>query len=268
MDADPPTQGVKIARRMTLLRPGDRPKGERFETLADARAESERSEELLRSFSGGSRELAEFLQECRAGDYQCNKPFCPVCARIFRRWFIGELLRVTKGNEAVHIYTVLLQQASQYKINNLDPTPFRHFLRKRLERAGLVNVPVIGGFEIVYKAKNRVWVLHVNLVIIGGKKSAHNEFKRGFENSDMERPIIGAKLKNAPEQLSYILKFSTYHRPHEQHGPSRSDAKPLNPREHAALVKWLAQFEFKDFLFLVNARRAASKITLRGQPDD
>ncbi len=45
---------------IVLLRPGDRPKGERFETLADARAESERSEQRLRSFSGGNRELEVF----------------------------------------------------------------------------------------------------------------------------------------------------------------------------------------------------------------
>jgi hypothetical protein len=249
------------------LRPKDRPKGDRFETLQDARAESERSEKLLRSFSRGSKELAEFLQECRAGDYECNKPFCPVCARAFRRWFIGELLRVTEGRRVVRIYTVLLKEAPHDKINSLDPAPFRHFLRKRLERTGLGKVPVIGGFEIVYKAKRQVWVLHVNLVVIGGKKSAHNKFKQDFENSDMERPIIGAKLKDPPEQLSYILKFGTYHRPYEQHGPNRSDAKPLNPREHAGLVKWMSQFEFNDFLFLVNARRKASKITLRGQPD-
>jgi hypothetical protein len=237
------------------LRPQDQPRGERFETLADTRAESERSEQLLRYFSGGSKELAEFLQECREGYYQCNRPFCPICAWAFRRWLIGELLRVTQGSDAVRIYTVLLKEAPHDKINNLDSTPFRHFLRKRLERAGLGKVPVIGGFEIVYKANRRVWVLHVNLVVIGGKKSAHNKFKRDFENSEMERPIIRKRLKDPPEQLSYILKFSTYHRPHEQHGPSRSEAKPLNPREHAALVKWMAQFEFEDFLFLVNARR-------------
>ena len=250
------------------LRPENLPRGERFETLEDAGAESERSEKLLRSFSRGSKELAEFLQECRAGDYQCDRPFCPVCARVFRRWFVGELLRATNGKDNVRIYTVLLQEAAQDKIHELDPTPFRHFLRKRLERAGLGKVPVIAGFEIVYKAKNRVWMLHVNLVVIGGKNSAHKKFKQDFENSDIERPIIGAKLKDAPEQLSYILKFSTYHRPHEQRGSAKAAAKPLNPAEHAALVKWTAQFEFKDFLFLMNARRAASKITLRRQSDD
>jgi hypothetical protein len=250
------------------LRPENRPSGERFETLADARAESERSEKLLRSSSRGSKGLAEFLQECRAGDYECHRPFCPICARVFRRWLIGELLRVTSGKDNVRIYTVLLKTAPQDKINELDPTPFRHLLRKRLERAGLGAVPVIGGFEIVYKAQKRVWVLHANLMLIGGKKSAHKKFKRGFESSEVDRPIIGAELKDPPEQLSYILKFGTYHRPHGQHGPARSEAKPLNAREHAAVLKWMSQFEFKDFLFLVNAtRQGRTKIVLRSRND-
>jgi hypothetical protein len=126
------------------LRPENRPRGQRFETIQDARAESERSEKLLRSFSGGNTELAEFLQECRAGDYDCNKPFCPICARVFRRWFIGELLRVTKGKEAVRIYTVLLKEAApQDEITNLDLTSYGHLLRKRLKRAGLVLVDAL-----------------------------------------------------------------------------------------------------------------------------
>ncbi len=210
------------------------------------------------------------MQECRAGDYECKQPFCPVCARAFRRWFIGELLRVTKGKEAVRIYTVLLKEAApQDEITNLDLTSYGHLLRKRLERAGLGNAPVIGGFEIVYKARRRVWVLHVNLVVIGGKQGAHEKFeKSSAKNGEVERSIMGAKLKDRAEQLSYILKFGTYHRPHEQHGPNRSDAKPLNPREHAALVKWMSQFEFNDFLFLMKAKRGGSRITVRDQVAD
>jgi hypothetical protein len=155
-----------------LLRPADRARGKSFETLADAQQESERSEQLLRSFSGGNKELAELLQECRAGDYECNRPFCPICARVFRRWLIGEVLRITKGDEPVRIYTILLEEAPQDEINDLDPTTVQHQLRKRLDRAGLGKVPVIGGIEIVYKARKRVWLLHANLVMIGGKKAA------------------------------------------------------------------------------------------------
>jgi hypothetical protein len=47
---------------ISVLRPAKLPKGERFETLADAREESERSEQLLRSFSRGSKEVADFCK--------------------------------------------------------------------------------------------------------------------------------------------------------------------------------------------------------------
>lgn len=249
---------------IALLRPADKPKGQRFETSADARAESERSERLLRSFADGNKELAEFLQECRAGDYECDRPFCPICARLFRRWFIGELLRIAKEKDPVQIYTVLLKEKKRDQLNDLCPAVFRHLIRKRLKRAGLGKTPVIGGFEIVYKAERKIWVFHANLVIFGGKNAARKKFKHGFKrNSDINRPIIKEKLKDPFEQLSYILKFTTYHRPHKQTGPKRTDAKPLNPVDHAALVRWMAQFEFRDFLFLMNTRREGTKIMFR-----
>ena len=209
--------------------------------------------------------IAEYLQECRAGYYECNKPFCPVCARQFRRWFIGELLRVTKGRKNIQTYTVLLKEAPKDKIDTLDFAPFRA-LRKRLQRSGLAKVPVIGGFEIVYKAAKRVWVLHTNLVMIGGNKSAHKKFKQTFAGDEIERPVLRAKLKDRAEQLSYILKFGTYHRPHEQHGSARSQAKPLNPSEHAALLKWMSRFEFEDFLLLISARRQGGTKIALSQP--
>jgi hypothetical protein len=179
----------------------------------------------------------------------------PICARQFRRWFVGELLRITKGHDRVHIYTVLLKEAPKDKIDALDPAPVRHALRKRLQRAGLEKVPVIGGIEIVYKANRRVWMLHANLVMIGGKKAARKNFKQTFAGDEIERPVLRAKLKDRAKQLSYILKFGTYHRPHEQHGAAKSQAKPLNTKQHAALLKWMSQFEFEDFLLLINARR-------------
>src|SRR6266446_125785 len=122
---------------IAVLRPANMPRGQRFETLTDAQKESERSETLLLSFSGGSKVIAEYLHECRDGYYECNNTFCPICARQFRRWFVGELLRATKGQTDVHIYTVLLKEAPTDKINELDPAPFRAFIRKRLQRSGL-----------------------------------------------------------------------------------------------------------------------------------
>jgi hypothetical protein len=228
---------------ISKLRPKSLPKRQRFETLKDARKESARSQGLLRSSADGSEALADTLAECRNGHYECERPFCPICARRFRQWFIGELLRITRGSTRVRIYTVLLEQASGEDISELDPARYRHSLRKRLQRAGL-DVPVIGGFEIVYKAKNNAWVLHANLVIIGGGKEAHKAFKKSFEASDMDRPVVSVKLSDPAEQLSYILKFNTYHRPYEQRGSTRSMAKPLNGRDHARLVEWMSRLQF------------------------
>jgi hypothetical protein len=248
------------------LRPANMPRGQRFETLADARRESERSEKLLRSYYPGSKLIAEYLQECRAGHYECNKPFCPICARQFRRWFIEELLRATESQKDVHVYTLLLKEAPKDKIDTLDPAPFRHALRKRLQRSGLDAVPVIGGFEIVYKAVQQVWILHANLVMIGGDKKARKKFKKTFQGDDFDRPLLRTALKDRAEQLSYVLKFTTYHRPHEQQGPARGPAKPLNPREHAALLKLMSRFEFQDFLLLINARRQGGSKIVLAQP--
>jgi hypothetical protein len=249
---------------IALLRPETLAKGERFETPQDARRESARSETSLRSAQRGSNALADTLSDCRNGHYHCEQPFCPICARDFRRWLIGQLLRITRGNTRVHIYTVLLQEAAADNISELDPAPYRHSLRKRLQRSGL-DVPVIGGFEVVYKAKRKVWVLHINLVVVGGDKEAHKKFRKGFDGSDLDRPLISAKLTDPAQQLSYVLKFSTYHRPYEQQGPAKSPAKSLNGRQHAALVKWMSRFEFKDLLFLVNARRSGHVISIRSE---
>jgi hypothetical protein len=251
---------------IALLRPETLPNGKRFETTKDARKESDRSETSLKSTPHGNEALAETLSDCRDGHYECDQPFCPICARDFRRWLIGQLLRIVSGPTPVHIYTILLQEAVSENISELDPAPFRHLLRKRLQRAGL-NVPVIGGFEIVYKARRKVWVLHINLVIVGGNQDAHEKFGSSFDGSNIERPVDSAELNDPAEQLSYILKFATYHRPFEQQGSTKSPAKSLNSKQHVALVNWMSEFEFKDFLLLINARRSGHVISIKSSSD-
>jgi hypothetical protein len=243
-----------------LLRPSHLKKGKRFETWKDAHGESERSEALL-----GSTLEAKILANCRSGT-SCDNTFCPICARRFRRRFIGELLRITENEtRPVHVLTILLEAADRKAISDLDFRRHSHNLRKRLERSGLKDVLVIGGVEIVYRAKVRKWVLHINLVIIGGKSAAIRKFEKTYDSSDIERPVLTVKLKDLPEQLSYVLKFTTYHRPFAQRGGTKSRALPLNKSEHTALVQWMGQRKFTDFLFLYNARRKGSLITVSGR---
>ena len=134
---------------------------------------------------------------------------------------------------------VLLEAAPAGKLNALRIKLYQHSLRKKLTRSGLAGVPAIGGFEMIYRAKEKRWVLHANLVLFGGETSSINKFKRGFSDDELKRPTDCVDLSDAAEQLSYVLKFTTYHRPFKQHGPKKSRAVPLNPTEHSELVRWM-----------------------------
>jgi hypothetical protein len=246
-----------------LLRPALLSLGRRFETFKDAQQYSLASEQKLDSSE--RREdwlLADCLHECRTSSQRCGQPYCPICARRFRIWFIGELLRISHNilSARIHIVTILLHQVRYDQVGLLNVKACGAMLRKRLIRNGLADAAVIGGTEIIYRARLKSWVLHANLVIVGGDIRSIEQFKATFANADFINPAICQQLKDLPEQLSYILKFATYHRPFAQIGSTKGDAKPLNPREHCALVSWMAQWQFQDFMFLFNARREGAKI--------
>ncbi len=246
---------------ITKLRPHNLEKGKRFETVRDAHIESERNELLLNQAQGAGRRRAKGLKNCRERHQQCDQPFCPLCARVFRRWFIGELLRLTTPTtESATAFTLLLKKAPHDRIGKLDPKDYRGILRQRLRRAGLHDAVVIGGFENVYRARQKEWLLHINLLIIGGRKAAIDRFQESFDDSDIDRPIMKVAVNNPAEQLFYVLKFTTYHRPYEQHGTSKGEARPLNAPEHLALVQWMSKRAFKDFIFLFNARQGVNSI--------
>jgi hypothetical protein len=231
--------------------------GKRFETPSDARKESLRSEAMLTAYQPGN-EYSTYLQECRNGHYDCEKTYCPKCARAYRRYLTAELLRLNSEiDRRVRILVVLLEPSPKGHILKLDIAHYRHLLRKRLERTGLTGVPVIGGFEMIYRAQTKEWVLHVNLVLFGGMEVAIRRFEDGFPD---DRSVRRDNLNDAAEQLSYILKFTTYHRPHEQHSAKKAKAVPLNPAEHFALIRWMDRYKFTDHLFLFNARRRGASI--------
>ena len=249
-----------------LLRPGTLPLGERFETLVDVHQYSRDSEEKLAlSDCREDLRLADDLSECRTSERNCCLPSCPICARRFRVWFVGELLRIVGkvGAAQVHIETILLAQAPHDQIDTLDIKGYDAFLRKRLSRNGLADAAVIGGYENVYRAQSKSWILHLNLVIIGGKIDAIKAFEGTFGKSQIDRPTMRQTLEDLKRQLSYVLKFVTYHRPFSQLGCTKGPAIPLNPREHRALVSWMAQWRFQDFIFMFNARREGATLVSR-----
>jgi hypothetical protein len=115
------------------------PLGERFETLQDARRYSLDSEYKLDLSTPQQDQLSNHLYECRTLAQRCDQPYCSLCARPFRIWFIGELLRIIEniGSGPVYILTILLEEASYDEICRLDVKGYDAELRKRLSRNGL-----------------------------------------------------------------------------------------------------------------------------------
>ena len=164
------------------LRPKSLPRGKRFETPRDAHEESVRSAALLATNRQG-RSYSVFLQDCREGHYHCEKTYCPDCSRTFRRYITGELLRLHAGSKTKpSVFVILLEAVPRGRLLKLQIDRYRHSLRKRLDRAGLGHVPVVGGFEIVYRARSKEWVLHINLVMFGGDEGAIAKFEEGFHD--------------------------------------------------------------------------------------
>src|SRR4051794_6146727 len=201
-------------RDISLLKPPTLHKSKRFETEADANAESVRSEATLKS-TGRASLAQQYLCECRAGDYDCEKVYCPVCGREFRRWFIAEVFGILRqhSNNA-HVVTVLLARSSN--IDDLNPLEHRDSIRKKLDRTGLGAAYCIGGFEMIYRARDKCWVLHINLLIFGRTNSDVPRLEATFATTEFKRPYQCVRLRDVAKQISYLLKFSTYHRPFRQ----------------------------------------------------
>ena len=246
---------------IALLRPDTLAKGKRFETPDDVRVESQRSERTLYKFRKAWM-LREQLSDCRERHYDCYGTFCPICARDFRRWFISATLSMIENHQvAANVLTVLL--AKSCNIEDLDPITYRDPIRKKLKQAGLASAPVIGGFEMVYRARDREWILHVNLLICGCTDLTLKRLKASFASEEFDRPTNSVLLNDPVEQVSYLLKFGTYHRPYAQTGSKRSPAVPLNASQHFALVNWMSRFNFADMVFLHSVRRQGLRLVVR-----
>jgi hypothetical protein len=60
---------------------------------------------------------------------------------------------------------------------------------------------------MVYRAKEKCWVLHINLLMLDSTKLALERFKTAFGAQDFGRPTQSVPLRDLPEQVSYLLKL-------------------------------------------------------------
>jgi hypothetical protein len=195
---------------------------------------------------------------CCDTDAPCREVLCPCCQRLYRRWLGSEMLELIPEEVRVFVATILLVSMSGPELSELDLSLLHDRLRKRLVRAGFK--AAIGGTEAAYKAEADRWIMHVHLLIPGDVKEARPRLSEAFANVDLFRAVTCAPLRDRVSQISYLQKFSTYHRPGQALFSGRGRAYPLKAAQVVQLGELTANHRFEHFLFLLGFRRRGSRI--------
>jgi hypothetical protein len=254
-------RGVSVppARDIRRLLPPSMPRRQRFERLREAETRNLARVEILANRGSA---IADALYECDATS-PCDLPACARCARRYRIYFTSEALAVADAYLGPHEFaTVFLDAVEAGSLPDASLKRAHAALRKRLDRSGFKGSVLVGGTEAAWNAADRRWILHLHLLAIGVRPDSWDGLRAKLGDFGHAVPLKVEALNDEARQLSYITKFTTYHRPLRRGpgGPSR--AFPLPPARLEELATWWARHCFEDFAFLYGARRRGGRIAL------
>ncbi len=237
---------------IALLRSSDLPPSERFETEADARArrdaDLERFEEI-----GGLADAADHLYFCSA-EFPCAEAYCPICGRRFRRWLIGQALGHQCGLD-LQVLTVALELVPREMLVNCDAVVVKRRVAQRIRRAAPSAKFVLGGIEAEYRQGEVTFLIHAHLLVSRLPRDELKSLRSAFADVGVTRAVKVQAMRDPPAQISYLLKFPTFHRPAPQNGPRRPKAIPLPGQALRQLTLWRARHGLLDFVFMMHLRR-------------
>lgn len=234
----------------------------RIETLAEAEQRNEkRIDQLL---ANGAQGIARAIARCDATDGNgCGQPGCTVCARAHRSEVIQQLreLAASRGPDCM-ILTAYLEHQPLGQLLQVDLRLVKESLRKRLDRYGLKGSIFAGGIEAAWQARHERWLIHAHLLAIGVDDDDWAKLEEAYADSEIDDPVDPVPLNNADLQISYLVKFVTYHRPGKRRGNRPPRAYPLPASRLAELATWWSRHRLEEFLFLYGARRRGSRIVV------
>lgn len=246
--------GLPVPREFDIarMRPEELPRGERFETVADARARRDAEIERFEQIAELT-EMADRLFSCSA-ESPCAEVSCPICARLFRRWLISQALHHQQDLDLI-VLTIALELVSSKKLRKLDLRVLKRRTSQRIRRAAPSARFALGGIEADYRQGDDTFLVHAHLLIPQLPFDEVNALRSAFADIDLARPIKVQPLRDPAAQISYTLKFTTFHRPGSQKGSRRPTAIPLPDQALKRLTLWRARHGFLDFVFLMGLRR-------------
>jgi hypothetical protein len=234
------------------------PPGERFETRADARRYNAARVSVLATLGS---QVVDVIDGCDGASERCFHPGCALCSRDYRISNTSELIGLAHRFRGQHwVATLFLDEIARGHLASVDVKRAHAALRKRLDRSGFRGSVLAGGTEAAWIAQDACWILHVHLLAIGVRPFAWRELRTTLSKSRVGIPLKVERLRDEAEQLSYLTKFFTYHRPLARRGAKPGPALPLPPRRLVELMDWWSQRSMQDFSFLYGARRRGGRI--------
>jgi hypothetical protein len=245
------------------LLPPSLERSKRFETEVDA---AERAATLVKRLAASNLDeqlsiTLEHVKNCPEDSGFCGLIACPICSRRYRVWASKEFLRLfDKARSRGTVVTTILKTIPAGELNSIDATKIASAMRQRIRRSAYSKLKMLGGIELSYKADSKSWILHTHLLILGCQMKELKSIGTVLTKEAGPRNTKMQSLKNAPAQLSYLLKFQTYHRPGQQVSNSRARAYPLPTTQLIELLSWWNRMEYSNLLFLFGVRRRGRRL--------
>ena len=225
----------------------------RKETRQDA---EKRNDDRLNVLLPRLPDVGRALLKCDGADHPCSLPICAVCARAYRVGPIAQLHALAHVSAGPHeIATLYLRLFPPGSLSDAHVPRAHEMLRKRLDRAGFKGSIVAGGIEVAWQEKWQRWLLHAQVLAIDVDPHAWARLAVALHDSGTAEPVDNVALRNPDEQLSYCIKFVTYHQPGRL-------LVPLPADRLVELAAWCSQYRFEDFLFAYGARRRGGRLVV------
>jgi hypothetical protein len=224
----------------------------------------DRKEERANALWSRVPKVARALARCDGDTRACQLPICAVCSRQYRIEVYPQLQGIAASYEGPHqIATIFLSRFPAGQLVQAELKRAHDVLRQRFNRAGLSGSTLVGGTEAAWRVKEGKWLLHVHLLAIGVPETAWGRLDQAWANSGTKDPIKTDELHDPAKQLSYLVKFHTYHKPGQSRANRRADAYPLPVERLGELAAWSSQYQLQDFLFAYGRNKRGRKIAAR-----
>jgi hypothetical protein len=178
-----------------------------FETEEQARKKRRLLVSVLLELGDAGRALALRLDDC--GFLKCGSAACPVCLRLFRRWW-GSTVAEYMARDPYYWFTVTVVPPDVFDVGHLHRFRWRLLkdrLRNQVARSQISGAVILGGidYNLLHFGDERPprWRPHLYF-LVGGRGQGHIEgaFRRHYpKDEDTPKPVVVTPQRTGEKDL-------------------------------------------------------------------